>query len=339
MRAVVLRDGKLDVRETADPEPGPGELLIKPLSATICASDVHYMDHPNSADRFKWDSDRDTVMGHEFIGEVVGHGPNCSGDFPVGARVTSLPIMIRPGEEPLVIGHNPDAPGAFGELMLVSEVMARTVPDGVANDFVALVDAFAVGGSTFAAQESNPASCHRSSVRAPSACRRWLRWPRATSARSWSPTTATNGWSTQRRSARRAGQPVIARPVRCVARSVSGERLSDDAGYLRMRRPQRATAGDRRRVRVHGARVRRGRMVRRGHDRLYRGDAQRHDDPVRWRPPAAGLVRHARCGRRGPVGSRAEHRQNHRTRRRPEAIDQVRKGQGPPRVVVHPTAS
>lgn len=25
MRAVVLRDGKLDVRETADPEPGPGE--------------------------------------------------------------------------------------------------------------------------------------------------------------------------------------------------------------------------------------------------------------------------------------------------------------------------
>lgn len=145
MRAVVLRDGKLDVRETADPEPGPGELLIKPLSATICASDVHYMDHPNSADRFKWDSDRDTVMGHEFIGEVVGHGPNCSGDFPVGARVTSLPIMIRPGEEPLVIGHNPDAPGAFGELMLVSEVMARTVPDGVANDSVALVDAFAVG--------------------------------------------------------------------------------------------------------------------------------------------------------------------------------------------------
>ena len=107
MRAVVLREGKLEVRETADPVPGPGELLIKPLSAAICASDVHYMDHPNSADRFVWDSGRDTVMGHEFIGEVVGHGPDCSGDFPVGARVTSLPIMIRHGQEPLVIGHNP----------------------------------------------------------------------------------------------------------------------------------------------------------------------------------------------------------------------------------------
>jgi threonine dehydrogenase-like Zn-dependent dehydrogenase len=145
MRAVVLRDGRLEVRQTADPVPGPGELLIKPLSAAICASDVHYMDHPNSAPRFVWDSDKDTIMGHEFIGEVVGHGPDCSGDFPVGSRVTSMPILIRAGREPHVIGHDPDAPGAFGELMVVSEVMSRKVADGVPNDAVAVVDAFAVG--------------------------------------------------------------------------------------------------------------------------------------------------------------------------------------------------
>jgi threonine dehydrogenase-like Zn-dependent dehydrogenase len=145
MRAVVLRDGRLEVRETADPVPGPGELLIKPLSAAICASDVHYMDHPNSAPRFVWDSDRDTIMGHEFIGEVVGHGPDCSADFPIGTRVTSMPILIRAGQEPLVIGHHPDAPGALGELMVVSEVMSRKIADGVPNDAVAVVDAFAVG--------------------------------------------------------------------------------------------------------------------------------------------------------------------------------------------------
>ncbi|MFG1932550.1 zinc-binding dehydrogenase [Mycobacterium sp. NPDC048908] len=145
MRAVVLRDSALEVRDTADPVPGPGQLLIRPLSAAICASDVHYMDHPNSAPRFVWDSERDTVMGHEFIGEVVGHGPECSDDFPIGSRVTSLPLLIREGAEPHVIGHDPDAPGAFGELMLVSEVLARTVPDGVSDDAVAVVDAFAVG--------------------------------------------------------------------------------------------------------------------------------------------------------------------------------------------------
>jgi threonine dehydrogenase-like Zn-dependent dehydrogenase len=145
MRAVVLRDGGLEVRETADPIPGPGQLLLRPLSAAICASDVHYLDHPNAAPRFVWDSERDTIMGHEFIGQVVGHGPDCSGGFPIGTRVTSLPLLIRHGEQPHVIGHDPDAPGAYGELMLVSEVMARTVPDGVPNDAVALVDAFAVG--------------------------------------------------------------------------------------------------------------------------------------------------------------------------------------------------
>src|SRR4029077_13758723 len=71
--------------------------------------------------------------------------PDCSDDFPVGTRVTSMPILVRAGQEPLVIGHHPDAPGAFGELMVVSEMMSRRVPDGVSNDAVAVVDAFAVG--------------------------------------------------------------------------------------------------------------------------------------------------------------------------------------------------
>ena len=45
MRAAVLRGGKLAVRETADPEPGPGHLLLRTSSCAVCASDVHFMDH------------------------------------------------------------------------------------------------------------------------------------------------------------------------------------------------------------------------------------------------------------------------------------------------------
>ena len=149
MRAVVLRGGRLEVRETADPVPGPGEILLKTLSTAICASDVHYMDHPeivtnDDTGRFVYDESRDTVMGHEFVGEVVAHGPDCADQFPLGTRVTSIPILLRGGNT-RVIGQHPDAPGSFGELMLVSESLARAVPDGVANDAVALVDAFAVG--------------------------------------------------------------------------------------------------------------------------------------------------------------------------------------------------
>ncbi len=50
MRAVLLRHGELTVGDTPDPVPGPGELLLRTLSTAICASDVHFMDHPALAD-------------------------------------------------------------------------------------------------------------------------------------------------------------------------------------------------------------------------------------------------------------------------------------------------
>ena len=79
MRAVVLQGGELTVRDTADPVPGQGDLLLKTLSTAICASDVHFMDHPELAiddptGRSLYDADRDIVMGHEFVGEVSATG-------------------------------------------------------------------------------------------------------------------------------------------------------------------------------------------------------------------------------------------------------------------------
>jgi threonine dehydrogenase-like Zn-dependent dehydrogenase len=149
MRAVVLHAGGLEVRETADPVPGDGELLVRVLSTAICASDVHYMDHPQQAiddptGMSSYDEDVDIVMGHEFVAEVVGHGPGCSDQFPVGTRVTSMPMLLS-ASGMHIIGQHPDAPGSFGELMLLSEALTRAVPEGVPSDAVALVDAFAVG--------------------------------------------------------------------------------------------------------------------------------------------------------------------------------------------------
>ena len=151
MRAVVLRGGRLEVRETDDPVPGPNELLLRTLSTAICASDVHFMDHHemvtgDGTGRFVYDEDRDIVLGHEFVGEVVGHGPGCGDQFPVGARVTAMPVrLVATGAGTQVIGQHPDAQGSFGELLVVSELLARVVPDGVPTDAVAVVDAFAVG--------------------------------------------------------------------------------------------------------------------------------------------------------------------------------------------------
>ena len=58
MRAAVPRDGRIEVRETADPVPGPGQLLARTLSCAICASDLHFMDNPQGVaedDSGLWD--------------------------------------------------------------------------------------------------------------------------------------------------------------------------------------------------------------------------------------------------------------------------------------------
>jgi threonine dehydrogenase-like Zn-dependent dehydrogenase len=150
MRAAVLRGGTVETRETADPVPGPGQVLLRVLSCAICASDLHFMDNPDSVAgdaTGMWDyrEDADIVMGHEFLGEVIGHGSSVDVDaFPLGAHVTSLPVLTAGGVR-RIIGCSPDAPGGFGELMLVQDVFARVVPPDVAVDRAALVDAFAVG--------------------------------------------------------------------------------------------------------------------------------------------------------------------------------------------------
>jgi threonine dehydrogenase-like Zn-dependent dehydrogenase len=152
VRAVVLRDGQLALREIADPVPGQGELLLRTLSTAICASDVHFMDHPemgvdDPTGRSLYDANRDIVLGHEFVGEVVGHGPGCTEQFPVGTRVTSIPIRLVNGGAGgvRIIGQHPEAQGSFGELVVVAEALAKAVDGDAPNDAVALADAFAVG--------------------------------------------------------------------------------------------------------------------------------------------------------------------------------------------------
>jgi threonine dehydrogenase-like Zn-dependent dehydrogenase len=91
------------------------------------------------------------VVGHEFVGEVIGHGPDCNDRFPLGTRVTSIPIRLvngGPNRTPTgvrIIGQHPEAQGSFGELLVVAEAIAKSVDGDVSSDAVALTDAFAVG--------------------------------------------------------------------------------------------------------------------------------------------------------------------------------------------------
>ncbi len=152
MRAAVVRDKRLIVADVPTPEPGPGEVLVKTLACGICGSDLHALKH---ADRFAesyrradgtriFDFSRDIVMGHEFCAEIVDHGPKTDRRLRVGARVCSMPVLLR-GEGRQTIGYSNDHPGGYAEYMRLTESLLLEVPNGLATEQAALTEPMAVG--------------------------------------------------------------------------------------------------------------------------------------------------------------------------------------------------
>jgi threonine dehydrogenase-like Zn-dependent dehydrogenase len=152
MRAAVMRDRKLVVAEIPVPAPGAGEVLVKTLACGICGSDLHALKHPERfADGFRradgtaiLDLSRDVVLGHEFCGEIVEHGPDTRKQLGVGTRVCSMPVLVRP-EGRQTLGYSNDHPGGYGEYMRLTEVLLLEVPNGLAAEEAALTEPMAVG--------------------------------------------------------------------------------------------------------------------------------------------------------------------------------------------------
>jgi threonine dehydrogenase-like Zn-dependent dehydrogenase len=154
MRAAVLRGGTVKVRAIDDPVPGPGQILVRSLACGICASDLHFMDHPEAgadddSGMSTYDTDADIVMGHEYCAEVVDYGPGTERLIPVGTRVSSLPVLATAGGRK-IIGQNPESPGGFGEYFLLSAAITRVVASDLPSEIVCIADAVTVGWSAVA---------------------------------------------------------------------------------------------------------------------------------------------------------------------------------------------
>lgn len=150
MRAFSMRDGKLGMRSVEEPTPGSGQMLVKTLACAICASDHHHFDHPELARDDKSGMrvhapDCDVVMGHEYCAEIVEYGPDTEKKWPLGTRVTGIPVLMQTTGPARIIGYAPDAPGGYGEYFLMNEFLARPIPDHVPSEIVAVNDAMAVG--------------------------------------------------------------------------------------------------------------------------------------------------------------------------------------------------
>ena len=146
-QAVMTAPGKIEIRDTAPPEPGPGEVLLRVQRIGICGSDVHVLHgrHPYTS--------YPVIQGHEYSAAIESLGPGVSG-LRIGAKVTSLPQIVcgtcapcRRGDEHIcdslkVQGFQ--APGCAQELWTTAASKVVELPDSFTFDEGAMVEPLSV---------------------------------------------------------------------------------------------------------------------------------------------------------------------------------------------------
>ena len=153
MKAAVFRGlgTRLAIEEVPEPQPAPGEVVLRIDYCGVCGSDLHAT-HPGV-----FVVPEGTILGHEFTGEVVQS--RAPGVTP-GQLVTALPLqacdecraegvckdglgILCPNNT--IIGFAPTAQGAYAEYVKVSARQVLALPPGVAAREGATVEPLAVG--------------------------------------------------------------------------------------------------------------------------------------------------------------------------------------------------
>ena len=144
--------GRADLTELPDPSPGPGEILLKVESNTVCGTDLRIMRGEKSKGvRVGF------VLGHEVSGTIAELGGGVEG-YEIGTLCGVSPIFAcgvcrycQTGVENLcesarVVGYDVD--GGLGEWMVIPAVGVRAgrlvpAPTGVAPEHLSLAEPLA----------------------------------------------------------------------------------------------------------------------------------------------------------------------------------------------------
>ena len=145
MRAAVLREQQLVVKDVDELTPAPGQVLVETLACGICGSDLHFLKHgaTGTGEESPFDPSRDLILGHEFSARVIELGAGVD-NVAEGDVVVSMPAMVT-SEGMAPIGYSHDYPGGYAERMLLMAALCLKVPPSLAPNHAALTEPLAVG--------------------------------------------------------------------------------------------------------------------------------------------------------------------------------------------------
>jgi threonine 3-dehydrogenase len=136
----------IELREVPVPVPGPGEVLVRVLAASVCGTDLHIFNwDPWAQGRIK----PPLIPGHEFSGAVAGVGAGVTavkeGDF-VSAEMhvaCGKCLQCRIGQAHIcqhvkILGV--DASGAFASYVIIPETNIWKLSPTIPRDWCSLLD-------------------------------------------------------------------------------------------------------------------------------------------------------------------------------------------------------
>ncbi len=147
-------DGKLELKEVSQPQPGPGEALVRVRLAGICRTDLEVL---------KGYHDFQGIPGHEFVGEVVGPpespllGQRVVGEINIPCGVCSrcrqgLALHCRDRRVLGLRGIN----GAFAGYLTLPVANLHPVPSEVPDEAAVFTEPLAAALSVFEAAPASP---------------------------------------------------------------------------------------------------------------------------------------------------------------------------------------
>jgi L-idonate 5-dehydrogenase len=156
MKACLLRSARdLQLSELPDPEPGPGQVVVRLGAGGICGSDLHYYANGGNGDFLLREP---LVLGHEVAGEVAAVGREVR-SLKVGERVAVNPNHPCGQCRPCLAGRRnlcqnvvfygsaarfPHVQGAFADFFLANEENCFVVPEDFPYRVAACAEPLAV---------------------------------------------------------------------------------------------------------------------------------------------------------------------------------------------------